>query len=30
MTPNDDAFALIAGKLNALGDPNDAAFYTSE
>jgi molybdopterin-dependent oxidoreductase alpha subunit len=25
----DDAFALIAGKLNALDDPNEAAFYTS-
>jgi molybdopterin-dependent oxidoreductase alpha subunit len=25
----DDAFALIASKLNALDDPNEAAFYTS-
>ncbi|MEO8564390.1 MAG: molybdopterin-dependent oxidoreductase, partial [bacterium] len=25
----DDAFALIAQKLNALDDPNEAAFYTS-
>ncbi|MDB4874332.1 MAG: ydeP1 [Gemmatimonadetes bacterium] len=25
----DDAFSLIADRLNALGDPNEAAFYTS-
>jgi molybdopterin-dependent oxidoreductase alpha subunit len=25
----DDAFALIASKLNALADPNEASFYTS-